>query len=173
MNETALLPPEYKLVNKPDDKPGFLMRGPRPDDSIMKAVFEPFKTVFNLETGWFEFFHQRVFAERQVCLAMNVVYAHLPMSDVWTPTPTELATIVKMIGGALDRGNVLVHCLHGEDRTGMVCGAYRIIAQGWTAESAKAEMFELGFHKIPYLWWAESLDELYDAVQRNQLPVTK
>ena len=43
---------------------------------------------------------------------------------------------------------LLVHCLHGSDRTGVVCATYRVLVQGWTKEEAIAEMLEgdFGFH---------------------------
>ena len=43
---------------------------------------------------------------------------------------------------------LLVHCLHGSDRTGVVCATYRVLVQGWAKEEAIAEMLEgdFGFH---------------------------
>lgn len=45
---------------------------------------------------------------------------------------------------------VLVHCMHGSDRTGTVCAMYRVICEGWSAEDAIEEMREggYGFHRI-------------------------
>ncbi len=40
---------------------------------------------------------------------------------------------------------VLVHCLHGADRTGLMCAAYRVAVQGWSREEAEAEMVSGGF----------------------------
>lgn len=47
---------------------------------------------------------------------------------------------------------VLVHCLHGSDRTGAVVAAYRIVEQGWTPEKAMAELQEkrFGHHALWY-----------------------
>lgn len=46
-------------------------------------------------------------------------------------------------------GPVLVHCLHGADRTGTVVAMYRIVEQGWSKEAAIAEMTEGGFGYHP------------------------
>lgn len=48
------------------------------------------------------------------------------------------------------KGNILIHCHHGSDRTGAVIATYRIIYQGWTKEDAIKEMKEgnYGFHGI-------------------------
>lgn len=45
---------------------------------------------------------------------------------------------------------LLIHCLHGADRTGAVVAAYRIVFQDWTPEEAVAEMEHprYGMHKF-------------------------
>ncbi len=43
-------------------------------------------------------------------------------------------------------GPVYVHCLHGQDRTGLVIGLERVIVEGWTPGRAHAEMVRDGFH---------------------------
>lgn len=43
---------------------------------------------------------------------------------------------------------VFVHCRFGDDRTGMMVAAYRMAIEGWTAEQAKKEMNEFGFHHL-------------------------
>ncbi len=45
---------------------------------------------------------------------------------------------------------VLVHCLHGADRTGTMCAMYRILCQGWTPDDAISEMENggYGYHSI-------------------------
>lgn len=45
-------------------------------------------------------------------------------------------------------GGVLVHCTHGQDRTGLVVGAYRVEKGGWTKGQAHREMLEHGFHVL-------------------------
>jgi len=43
---------------------------------------------------------------------------------------------------------VFVHCRYGDDRTGMMIAAYRMAVEGWSAEEARKEMNEFGFHKV-------------------------
>ena len=43
---------------------------------------------------------------------------------------------------------VFVHCRLGEDRTGMMVAAYRMAAQGWSADEAMREMHQFGFSTI-------------------------
>jgi tyrosine-protein phosphatase SIW14 len=42
---------------------------------------------------------------------------------------------------------VFVHCLSGQDRTGMQIAAYRMAEQGWSAQEAKQEMEAFGFSR--------------------------
>ena len=43
---------------------------------------------------------------------------------------------------------ILIHCLHGSDRTGAVIASYRIVFQNWTKKEAINEMLnpKFGFH---------------------------
>ncbi len=47
---------------------------------------------------------------------------------------------------------VLVHCMHGSDRTGTIVAAYRILEQGWSPDDAIAELKEprFGYHSNVY-----------------------
>lgn len=40
---------------------------------------------------------------------------------------------------------ILIHCLHGSDRTGVVVAVYRIVKQGWAKEEAIAEFAQGGY----------------------------
>lgn len=46
-----------------------------------------------------------------------------------------------------------LHCLHGQDRTGLVTALYRMRHDGWTKAQAEKEMLDHGFHKeLRGLW---------------------
>ena len=64
-------------------------------------------------------------------------YEHITMT-AWHPERKEAVRFLKI---ATDPENkpVLVHCLHGADRTGAMCALYRIAVQGWTKEEAGME----------------------------------
>jgi len=57
-------------------------------------------------------------------------------------------------------GNCLVHCTHGQDRTGLQCGIYRVRCDGWTRDAAWDEMIALGYHVefmgLDRAWWDET-----------------
>src|SRR5438128_7753691 len=46
---------------------------------------------------------------------------------------------------------IFVHCRRGNDRTGMMIAAYRMGAQGWTADQAMKEMHFFGYTAVHHL----------------------
>ncbi len=61
-------------------------------------------------------------------------------------TDAEIISALKIIRAAQDKGPVLVHCLHGADRTGVVIAMYRILYQGWSKSEAIDELRNGGFN---------------------------
>jgi len=64
--------------------------------------------------------------------------------------------VLRHIRAAQADGAVLLHCRHGQNRTGLVAALYRVVYQGWSKEEAMEEMRQ-GFgkrgmkHGIAYL----------------------
>ena len=58
----------------------------------------------------------------------------------------ELGGIEAAVAELARKDGVLVHCTHGQDRTGLVVGVFRIEKDGWTKADAYKEMTKLGFH---------------------------
>lgn len=70
-----------------------------------------------------------------------------PMSGFWMPKDASVDRALN----ALDRTNlrpIFVHCQHGQDRTGLVVGLYRVFAEHWQPAHAYQEMKQLGFHPV-------------------------
>lgn len=61
---------------------------------------------------------------------------------VGEPSRLSLAIAVELI-----EPGTFVHCLHGQDRTGLVVALWRVRKCGWTKQEARAEMLACGFHK--------------------------
>ncbi|MCS6913251.1 MAG: tyrosine-protein phosphatase [Myxococcales bacterium] len=76
---------------------------------------------------------------------------HHPMSATVEPSPEQLRRILD----DLDRAPrpVLVHCTHGEDRTGLIVALYRI-RHGASPHEAYQDMIRHRFHPYPGLWAA-------------------
>ena len=61
------------------------------------------------------------------------------------PTKEHILQTIAFINNTVKEGrNVLVHCTHGRDRTGLVIGAYRIVYDKWTFEQVQAERVYYG-----------------------------
>jgi len=82
------------------------------------------------------------------------VHVHVVAIPPWTggvdfasgPDPQqvdEIEAVLRSIPGS--GGRWLIHCVHGQDRTGVVVGMYRVLG-GWPVAKAKAEMDAYGFH---------------------------
>lgn len=69
---------------------------------------------------------------------------HLPLhSD--RIDDSDVIEVMRSIRQAQAQGPVLIHCKHGQNRTGLVAAMYRIIYQDWSKEQALAEMAGAGF----------------------------
>jgi len=81
----------------------------------------------------------------QVLGLMKLFYCPLsPVQQVFTePDLQQIRDAVAFI-----EPGTFIHCTHGQDRTGLVVGAYRVSRCGWTKEQAYYEMLERGFHPI-------------------------
>lgn len=132
-------------------------RGPRPGsmDELSKLGI---KQIINLEVGFFEFFHGESGQEEDQAKSAGIKYDHISISDLLAPNQKQIDLVLALMKNGAP---TYVHCLHGQDRTGMICAAYRVKAQGWHIDTAISEMFSMGFHKFPYQWlgWVEELRE--------------
>ncbi len=136
-----------------------LYRGPRPD-SMQELELIGVKTIISLEEGWFEFFHNKLGREaKQACVA-GIGFIHIPLSSFCSPTQKQVGAIMSSISFNRSFGAVYVHCLHGVDRTGFICAAYRVLRQGWTVDDAVQEWKADGFHKNWYFTWERAFRTL-------------
>jgi len=101
-------------------------------------------------------------------LGMTVVDASGPPSDLKNffeaPTRDRIRLAVRTLEDASSRP-VYVHCLHGQDRTGLVVGLYRVHHDHYTKSKAFKEMRNLGFH-----WEFLGLLDLWEDFDGRALP---
>jgi len=64
------------------------------------------------------------------------------------------------------RGKVLVHCLHGSDRTGTVVAGYRIAINGWSKKKAVNEFTNGGFGY--HAFWFPNLPKLLNSLDLKE-----
>lgn len=75
-------------------------------------------------------------------LSMNIHYFPIPWWRQMFIRPSQ-SLLVQAV--ACLKPHVFVHCEHGEDRTGLVVGCFRL-SQGWTKQDAFEEMMAFNFH---------------------------
>jgi protein-tyrosine phosphatase len=80
-----------------------------------------------------------------VRLGMRVIAVPLPLNTVQALLKEPKLAEVRAATDAIKPGT-FIHCSHGQDRTGLVVGAYRVWRCGWSKSAAYAEMLRLGFH---------------------------
>ncbi len=130
-----------------------LFRGPRPP-SFEDLQAHGIERVITLQSGFFEDLHDDKF-ETEFGLDFGIEHIHIPCSDWAAPKDHEVEKFLKATSDKSKK--TYFHCLHGKDRTGFMAAVYRMVIKKWSYSEAKAEMFSLGFHKFPYLFWLPAL----------------
>lgn len=87
-------------------------------------------------------FYQR--GDEQWLKDPQVVQVHLPLRTDRIDD-ADVIEALRSIHHAQSRGRVLIHCKHGQNRTGLIAAMYRVIYQNWSKEQALAEMRGGGF----------------------------
>ncbi|OFZ21245.1 MAG: hypothetical protein A2X94_07235 [Bdellovibrionales bacterium GWB1_55_8] len=146
-----------------------IYRGAQPD----KAGYDALKalgvrTVVGLRTsGW------PIFRESRLAEARGIRFISVPLGSFSTPQDRDIHLVLDYLSDPALRP-IFIHCRHGEDRTGLLVGLYRVFQQNWTPADAYAEMLKYNFH--PLLWalrdyyfrmtdWNPAPSELIPALQ--------
>src|SRR5574343_218592 len=79
--------------------------------------------------------------EQAICQELGIRYVWIPLSGLHAPTDQETATVLNAI--ALARGQVVLHCQFGCERTGTMVACYRI-RKGMSPQDALADAKEHG-----------------------------
>lgn len=75
----------------------------------------------------------------------------------------DVLQVLRSIRQAQAQGPVLIHCKHGQNRTGLIAAMYRIVYQGWSKAQALDEMRNGGFGGV------ERMDDAERYVQEVDL----
>lgn len=132
-----------------DDLPAFREVGPgvlrsgRPTEKGLKDLKTKYglKTIINLEDS-----ASNVKKESGWAKNLGIEYNSFPTSSWSRPDDAKVNQILELLRDQT-RYPILIHCKHGEDRTGMMIGLHRVETESWTAQAAYDEMLKLGFHK--------------------------
>ena len=141
--------------------PGVLYRGPTPTSAAeLSALVKAngIRTIIDLDQGW-KLTGFTLEKERTWRAVNGVEFVNDALSNLFKPSARRIRGIVADITAA--EKPVFVHCLHGEDRTGLVIGAYRMLVEGWSFDRACAEMIAHGHSPGGWLGsWEAVLKEL-------------
>ncbi len=98
------------------------------------------KTVVNLRA-----FH----SDDAVLKDSGIGMLRVPINS-WDVNDRNIAAALRAIRAAEQQGPVLLHCLHGADRTGTVTAMYRMLYQGWSKQQALDELVHggYGYHAV-------------------------
>jgi tyrosine-protein phosphatase SIW14 len=82
--------------------------------------------------------------ERQQAEKLGMRFVHIPIAGFAAPTNEEVAQFLSLFRDSQQK--VFVHCLLGEDRTGVFVATYRMSLQKWPVAQAIREMNTFGFN---------------------------
>jgi protein tyrosine/serine phosphatase len=77
--------------------------------------------------------------ERVLTEHAGMSYVQIPMTTHQPPTAGQVAEFLEIVNDPA-RQPVYVHCVGGRHRTGVMTAAYRMAAEGWSADQAFQEM---------------------------------
>ncbi len=127
--------------------PGILLRSGQPRTRDLDWILEThgLRTIVCARGGTRHPLRGRWFRkERAWAAAQGVALEHMPFSDAATPPADVFERFLALVARP-ERRPVLVHCEQGFHRTGILCAAYRVRAEGWSLARAVAELEALGF----------------------------
>lgn len=83
--------------------------------------------------------------EKKKAEQLGMRFVHIPIAGFAAPTNEEVVQFLSLVKDHPDQ-KVFVHCLLGEDRTGVFIATYRMSLQKWPEAQAMKEMNTFGFN---------------------------
>jgi protein tyrosine/serine phosphatase len=124
-------------VNFAQVAPGIFRSGQPDPQELSAARQDGIKTLLVLRSRIPE-------AERRVAARLGLAIVHVPMDANDIPPMDQVDRALDVV---LDpsRRPILVHCAHGQERTGAVIAAYRVVSESWTPAAAEKEALDFHF----------------------------
>jgi protein tyrosine phosphatase (PTP) superfamily phosphohydrolase (DUF442 family) len=82
--------------------------------------------------------------ERQQTEKLGMKFVHIPIAGFAAPTNEEVVQFLSLVRDPQQK--IFVHCLLGEDRTGVFVATYRMSMEKWPVTQAMREMNSFGFN---------------------------
>ncbi|MBX9771390.1 MAG: dual specificity protein phosphatase family protein [Candidatus Obscuribacterales bacterium] len=127
----------FKQVNS------WLYRGGQPVASQYQSLADKgIKTVINLRST-----RKLIETEKEIVEKLGMQFESIPMTYLNSPTYKEVKRFLQIVDDP-EKRPIFVHCLHGADRTGILCGIFRMLREDWDVKDAFAEMRAGGWHQL-------------------------
>lgn len=118
-----------------------ISRGARPtQQDVVELGRLGYKTILDIENDK-KFIH----SEEKYARDAGIHFISVPLSGFWAPKDRDMTQIQEILNDPRNYP-IFIHCQHGQDRTGLAIGLYRVFTQRWKSKDAYAEMLKLGFH---------------------------
>ena len=101
------------------------------------------KTVISLRNERDDQIHD----EEEYVRKQGMGFVSVPLNGISTPRDSDIEKVLRIMADPKAQP-VFVHCMQGQDRTGLVVALYRVFVQGWAPKDAYSEMMDLGFKKV-------------------------
>lgn len=137
----------------------YIVRGPQPAgrEGLVMLKMRGVETILNLR----KWDRSVIYDEREWCEELGMRFVHVPMSPFLPPAEQDLWRCADLMASwTARRQRGYVHCMQGEDRTGMAVAAWRILHLGQTYPAVLADMLDNGFHIGRFFWWLPVLRKL-------------
>jgi protein tyrosine/serine phosphatase len=132
---------EFQQIPQLHEVNELLLRGGRPTkQDYLDLRNQGVQLVINLEND-----KKQMKNEEKWSQELGFHYFPAPMSAFSTPNDKLVDQVLALLQQGQEK--IFLHCKHGEDRTGMIIGLYRVLVQGWSAKDAYQEMLDRGFHE--------------------------
>ena len=82
--------------------------------------------------------------DKKVFAGHDIRLVRVPI-NTWSIDDAKVLRALMAIREAEKQGPVLIHCMHGADRTGVIAAVYRMAVQDWDKDSARHEMLRGGY----------------------------
>jgi protein tyrosine/serine phosphatase len=118
-----------------------IFRGGRPtSDGLRELQRRGVKTIVDIENDGYAIAREKTWATE-----LGIKFISSPMDWRVAPSDQQIESLLQVLKDKREFP-VYLHCKHGEDRTGLVFGLYRVVVDGWSVEDAYDEMLKLHFH---------------------------
>ena len=142
--EAALEKLKEEAINFHEVTPGLYRSGLIPEKSAPLLNQLGIKTVISFDNN-----KKRAKREAETLKSLGINLVSIPWSGWDLPDGAVIKRTLEVIETA-DAKPVLVHCKHGQERTGVAIACWRIANESWPPEKAYQEMKAYGFRSFRY-----------------------